>query len=249
MKNSGYLFLATLLLIIGCKEEEKTPKVTYSEPKTEVRTPEVRIDSSQIKVADLPVLMEGTKYLIYAIGDVRLYETRSSRAGSSKINSVSYSISNYNRFEMTGYLNNLKFQHIDSTNVRTLTNKLVEIQTVTYLDEISKKINKGVLVYTMVDSDTNRDGKVNANDIKTLYISEINGSNFIKLSNDLEELIDWNTIDAQNRLYFRTIEDINKNGNFDKNDLVHYYYVDLKNPDWEVVNYNPLEVNVPQEEE
>lgn len=93
----------------------------------------------------------------------------------------------------------------------------------------------------MVDKDTNRDGKIDSNDIKTLYISEINGNNFTKLSADLEELIDWNTIEVQNRLYFRTIEDINKNGSFDKNDLMHYYYVDLKNPMWEAVKYSPFE--------
>lgn len=242
MKKSNYLFLVILLVLVGCKEEQKTPKVTYPEPKTEIKSPEVKVDSTQIKVADLPVLMEGTKYLIHAVGDVRLYNnnSRSSRYGSSQTNSVSYSISNYNRFELTGYLNNLKFQHIDSTHTKNLTDKLIEIHTVTYLDEISKKINKGILIYTLVDKDTNRDGKVDSNDIKTLYISEINGNNLVKLSFDLEELIDWNTIEAQNRLYFRTIEDINKNGSFDKNDLVHYYYVDLKNT-WEAIKYNPFE--------
>lgn len=228
-------------MVIGCNQQPETPKVTYQETEREVTAPQVKIDSSQIKVSDLPVLMEGTKYLIHAIGDVRLYDNRSSKYGTSKTNSVSYSISNYNRFELTGYLNNLKFQHIDSTSTTTLTDKVIEIHTVTYLDELSKKINRGILVYTMVDHDTNRDRKIDSNDIKTLYISEINGENFTKLSADLEELIDWNIIEAQNRLYFRTIEDINKNGSFDKNDLVHYYYVDLKAPGWEAVKYNPME--------
>lgn len=241
MKQSVYLCLMGLLLSVGCAEKEETPKVTYEEPKFEIRTPEVKIDSSQIKVSDLPVYMEGTKYLIHAIGDVRLYGKSTSKYGSTKTNSVSYSLSNYNRFELTGYLNNLKFQHIDSVKTTTLTDKMVEIHTVTYLDEISKKINRGILVYTLVDNDTNKDGKLDSNDIKTLYVSEINGSGFTKLSGDLEELIDWNTIEVQNRLYFRTIEDINKNGNFDKNDLVHYYYLDLKSPQWEVVKYNPFE--------
>lgn len=241
MKNSGYIFLFALLLATGCHEEPKTPKVTYQETEKEITVSEVKIDSSQIKVSDLPVHMEGTKYLIHAIGDVRLYDNRSSKYGSSKTNSVSYSISNYNRFELTGYLNNLKFQHIDSTTTTTLTDKAVEIHTVTYLDEISKKISRGILVYTMVDNDTNRDRKIDSNDIKTLYISEISGENFTKLSADLEELIDWNIIEVQNRLYFRTIEDINKNGSFDKNDLVHYYYVNLKSPEWEAVKYNPME--------
>ncbi len=239
MKNSGYLFLFILLIAVGCTEKPEPPKVTYQEPTS--TKPEVKIDTAQIKISDLPVLMEGTKYLIHAIGDVRLYDNRSSKYGSSKTNSVSYSISNYNRFELTGYLNNLKFQHIDSTSTKTLTDKRIEIHTVTYLEEISKKLNRGILVYSLVDGDTNRDGKIDSNDIKTLYISEINGDNFTKLSADLEELIDWNTIETQNRLYFRTIEDINKNGSFDKNDLVHYYYVNLKSPDWETVKYNPFE--------
>jgi hypothetical protein len=241
MKKFGYLFLGAALAFTSCKETPETPKVTYEEPTKEVTVQEVKVDSSQIKISDLPVHMEGTKYLIHAIGDVRLYDRNASRYGSSKTNSMSYSISNYNRFELTGYLNNLKFQHIDSTSTKTLTDKLVEIHTVTYLDEISKKLGKGILVYTLVDNDTNKDSKINSNDIKTLYISEISGANFIKLSADFEELIDWNTIEIQNRLYFRTIEDINKNGNFDKNDMVHYYFVDLKNPTWEVVKYNPFE--------
>jgi len=239
MRKSGYLFLFVLLVVTGCTEKPEPPKVTYKEPTS--TKPEVKIDTTQIKVSDLPVLMEGTKYLIHAIGDVRLYDNRSSKYGSTQTNSVSYSISNYNRFELTGYLSNLKFQHIDSTSTKTLTDKAMEIHTITYLDEISRKLNKGILIYTMVDKDTNRDGKIDSNDIKTLYISEINGDNFVKLSADLEELIDWNTIEVQNRLYFRTIEDINKNGRFDKNDLMHYYYVDLKNPTWEMIKYSPFE--------
>ena len=239
MKKSAYLFLFVLFVVTACTEKPEPPKVTYQEPTS--TKPEVKIDTTQIKVSDLPVIMEGTKYLIHAIGDVRLYDNRSSKYGSSKTNSVSYSISNYNRFELTGYLSNLKIQHIDSTSIKTLTDKPVEIHTVTYLEDISKKLNKGILVYTLVDDDTNRDRKIDSNDIKTLYISEINGNNFVKVSADLEELIDWNTIEVQNRLYFRTIEDINKNGSFDTNDLVHYYYVDLKNPTWEVVKYNPFE--------
>lgn len=134
MKKSGYLLLFGLFTIIGCTEKPEHPKVTYKEPAS--TKPEVKIDTTQIKVSDLPVLMEGTKHLIYAIGDVRLYDNRSSKYGSTQTNSISYSISNYNRFELTGYLSNLKFQHIDSTSTKTLTDKVIEIHTITYLDEI-----------------------------------------------------------------------------------------------------------------
>ena len=60
-------------------------------------------------------------------------------------------------------------------------------------------------------------------------------------SAEFQELIDWNIVEAQNRLYYRTIEDINKNGAFDKNDLVHYYYVDLLSSDWKTEKYDPIE--------
>jgi hypothetical protein len=78
------------------------------------------------------------------------------------------------------------------------------------------------------------------NDIKSLYISNADGKGFKKLSQDVQELIDWNLIEAQGRIYFRTIEDINKNGAFDKNDKVHYHYVSLLNADWTVADYEPV---------
>ena len=238
MKKHTLLVLAfSALIAVGCGGEEKPkPKVIYEDTKEVNENP--KVDSAQIKIADLPVHMEGTKYLIHPIGDIRIYDDRSRIYGNSRTNNVSYAISNYNRFEITGYFENLKFQHIDSTSFHSLTDKQIQIQTATYLDAITKN---QVLVYTLVDSDTNHDGKVDVNDIKSLYISEISGRNFRKLSSDMQELIDWNVVEVQNRLYFRTIEDINKNGAFDQNDKVHYYYVNLLSPEWEVTNYEPVE--------
>ncbi|ESU26965.1 hypothetical protein FLJC2902T_23060 [Flavobacterium limnosediminis JC2902] len=239
MKNfSKYTVLVLLALLASCKEETEKPKVIYEEEK-DAAAKTVAKDSSQIKIADLPIHMEGTKYLIHAIGDVRVSAERGSY-GSSKTNSMSYAISNYNRFELTGYFENLKFQHIDSTALRPITDKPMQIQTATYLNTISDKSNKQILVYSVVDADTNKDGKLDANDIKALYISAISGLKFTKLSVDLQELLDWNVVEAQNRLYFRTIEDINKNGAFDENDKVHYHFVNLLSKDWTVEAYEPI---------
>lgn len=227
-------------LMVACKEDKPKPKVIYSKDK--VAEAPKKSDSAQIKVADLPINIEGTKYLIHPVGDIRVYDDNKSSYGSSRTNNaVSYAISNYNRFEVTGYFENLKFQHVDSLALRPLTDKKVQIQTVTYLSTIADKTKKQVLLYALTDSDTNQDGRVDANDIKSLYISDISGQGFKKLSGDVQELVDWNVIEAQNRVYFRTLEDINKNGAFDKNDVVHYHYVDVQSPDWEVKDYTPVE--------
>jgi hypothetical protein len=110
--------LPVLSLLASCKEEEK-PKVIYEDSNSKVQT--VKKDSSQIKVADLPIHMQGTKYLLHAIGDVQVAYERGGSYGSAKTNVGSYALSNYNSFELTGYFQNIKFQHIDSTSLRPLT--------------------------------------------------------------------------------------------------------------------------------
>ena len=96
------------------------------------------------------------------------------------------------------------------------------------------------MVYTLMDMDTNKDGKLDVSDITTLYLSKIGGDKFTKVSVDFQELIDWNLIESQNRLYFRTVEDTNKNGRFDSKDVVHYYYIDLTAKEWETKTYDPI---------
>ena len=241
MKNLNILLAGfAVLALTSCKEEVETPKVTYEKTSTTEAKPQP-IDSSQIEIADLPIQMEGTKYLIHPIGDYRVYEGRAkSSYGSSNTDKVSFSISNYNRFEITGFLQNLKFQHVDSTEIRPLTDKKMVIQTASYLNTIFEKTKHQLLVYSVADMDTNKDNKLDVSDIKSLYISDISGKDFTKLSPDMQELIDWNLVESKNRLYFRTIEDTNKNGQFDKNDVILYYYVDLSNKDWKLESYKPV---------
>jgi hypothetical protein len=240
MKNlSKYTIVFLLVLSVSCKEEEtEKPKVIYDTIKAKVAP---KVDPTQIEIADLPIQMQGTDYLIHPVGDLSVYDGRiKSSYGSTSTDRVSFTISNNRDFEITGYLRNLKFQEIGSDSIKALTDKPVLIQTATYLKSVSLKAKKQVMVYTMADMDTNNDRKLDTNDIKTLYISEISGNRLTKLSPDFQELIDWSLIESKNRLYFRTIEDTNKNGQFDKNDVVHYNFVDLSSKEWTLTNYKPI---------
>ncbi len=236
-----YLSIATVCLFVfcSCTKDTEKPKVIYETQKSKSETSYQKIDSTQIKIADLPIKFNGTNYLLHPVGNVRVYNTGSSRYGSSKINSqVSYKISNYATPEITGFITNVMFQHKDSLSLKPLTENKMEILSITFLDELALKTNKQLLVYSLVDKDTNKDGKYDDNDIKTLYISTINGQKFTKLTKDLHELLDWQLIDT--KLYFRSIEDINKNGEFDSNDTVHYSFINLLNDTWQPEVYNPL---------
>jgi hypothetical protein len=240
MKNIKIaLLLISVLFLTSCKEEVEKPKVIYDN--SNKSKPFTKIDSTQVAIADLPIQIEGTDYLIHPVGDLRVYERGTkSRYGSSSVIDLSFTISNYGENEITGYLQNLKFQKINSDSIRALSNKPVLIQTATYLSGIAERTKNKIMVYTLFDLDSNRDGKLDTSDIKSLYLSEISGAKFTKISVNFQELIDWNLIESQNRLYFRTVEDTNKNGQFDKNDVVHYNYIDLSRNDWEVKSYEPI---------
>lgn len=227
------------MILVSCNKDEK-PKVIYENKVDQQEVEYQKIDSTEIKIADLPIHITGTNYILHPIGGVRVYNSSSGKSGSSKTNRVSYTISNYSYPEITGYLNNIMFQHKDSLSMHSLTDNRMQIHTVTYLDKLSNP-DKKILVYTLVDKDTNRDGKYDSNDIQSLYISNINGTKFTKLTEELHELVDWNVIDVDNRLYFRSIEDINKNGAFDSDDNINYFYVDLLSEDWKPQPYNPIQ--------
>lgn len=240
MKNYlKYIALVIIGSLASCKDEAPTPKVIYDS--TNKANVAVKADSSQIEIADLPIQMEGTNYLIHPVGDLRVFERGTkARYGSSSVNDVSFTISNLGEYEITGYLQNLKFQKTDSDSIRPLTDKPLLILTATYLKTVADKTQNQIMVYTLADSDTNKDSKIDTGDIKTLYLSNISGENFTKISEDFQELVDWSLIESKNRLYFRTIEDTNQNGQFDKNDVLHYNYIDLASKKWEVKSYKPI---------
>lgn len=237
MKPALYLAALALILASCRKEEQEKPKVIYDSSKSKpAATPAP--DTARIEIADLPIQITGTDYLVHPIGDLRVMD--GARSGSRSYEDISYNISNYSEFEITGYLRNLKFQRQGSDSLSVLTQTPVMIQSATYLGGISEKIRQQLFVYTLSDMDTNKDGRLDQSDIKSLYISHIGGDGFAKISPDMQELVDWKIVPANGRLYFRTIEDTNKNGEFDKDDELHYNYVDLSAKEWKAVEYNPV---------
>lgn len=233
---SKYISLFLIIFFfISCKQEKVMPKVRYeNNSKNKVAN---KADTAQIRVADLPIHFDGTNFLIYPLANLNTSSRDRAYDASSSNNNPSFIVSNTNDFQITGFLSNLKFQEINSDSLKVLSEKPILIETATYLKSFADKNKHQFMVYTLSDSDTNKDGKLDENDIQSLYLSDTSGTNFIKISPDLNELIDWNCIDKNGRLYFRTIEDSNKNGEFDKFDKVHYHYVNLLSKDLKPVEY------------
>jgi hypothetical protein len=237
MKNySLYISLFIVATLVSCKKEETIkPKVIYEETtKTKQVLPK---DTTQIELADLPINLEGTNFLIHPIGVV---SGKSKGLKSYSDANQSFTVSNYGEYQITGYLKNLKFQEIGKDTIIALTDKQVLIETATYLKTVADKSKLQLLVYTLSDMDTNKDEKLDGNDIKALYLSTVSGQKFTKISSDYQEVIDWKIIESKSILYFRTIEDTNKDGEFDADDKLQYFYLNLLDKDWKANLYKPI---------
>ena len=240
MKNIiKIIAVLSIITIVSCKEEAEKPKVSYN--KTDKKTVEQKQDTTKILVAGLPIQFDLTNYLIYPIGNINSSIDDSGKVYESrwKESETSYNVANSMDNEITGYMQNLKFQKIDSDSIVSLTKKSMLIQSVNYLPTIAFKTKQQTLLYLLADADTNEDGKLDTNDIRSLYLSDISGEKFTKISTDLQEVLDWKIIDSRNRLYYRTIEDTNKNGKFDKNDKLHYFYLNILEKEWKATEFMP----------
>lgn len=216
-----YLISVSIVALFSCKKEEIKPKVKYTPRDNKM----VVKDTSKMELVDLPIHFKGSSALIYPVGSLTVDElkSRGNYDSNSYKGSQSFSVSNFMDDEITGFLTNLKFQTETSDTLKVLTDKNILIERVSYVNEAK------TLVYVLEDEDSNQDNILDENDLKVLYVSNENGTNFIKLSPELHQIIDWNYIQKTNKIYFRSLEDSNKNGNFDKKDKFHFYYYDLKN--------------------
>ncbi|MDI9310621.1 MAG: hypothetical protein QM535_10425 [Limnohabitans sp.] len=230
MKNASIYIISLFALLVSCKKEQK-PKVKYDKqtPKTEIKQ-----DTSTVQVADLPIQLENSSVLIYPIGDLRVSDVQKTAYESSRYDEKSgFRFSNSLDNEISGYIRNVKFQKKELDSLYVLTDKVVLIERITYLKD------KKAFIYLLADADTNQDNVVDGDDIKSLYLSNEFGQNFTKISPEIQEIIDWNYIPSSNKIFFRTIDDRNKNGAFDKNDNIHYFNINLTK-EWKAEEYFPV---------
>lgn len=191
------------------------------------------------QVADLPIHIDSTDYLIHPIGDFRMNSSGQKIEFLSSYESGSFSKSRFDGYRISGDLVNLKFQKIGSDSFTSLTSENIRIFSVQFLNQIFETTQRQFLLYQVVDRDSNSDGKLNGQDLSALYISSIDGTDFTKLTNSQQQLMDWKEVKVNSRIYFRSSEDSNQNGEFDQEDQIFYQYVDFSNPKPKVISYEP----------
>jgi len=240
--------LMIVLTLLSCGKQQ--PKIDYnSQNQSDSLTMDnIAADTSKILIAELPVYFDSTDYLIHPIGLINLNESEGKRfleigsySGSDYSNS-GFSVDSYSEDFFSGNIANLVFEDLKTHNQILLTDKVLNITDVQYLRDLSKKINRHYILYSVIDKDMNFDKNLDYQDITSLYISKIDGTNFKKITNNFHQYIGGKMIIQDLKFYFRTIEDIDKDGNFTKVDKYHYFYIDFANDDYILIEYNPFKL-------
>ena len=154
----------TLLIIIitlsACTKRDNRKVIETSETPSEVKKEQNTVD-----IADLPIYIDSTNYMIHPIGNYKIQKSRSKYYSGDSFYSGDYRVANYNGYKIAGDLSNVKFQNINSDVLKPLTNEVIKIHQISFLFKIFKETKNGYYVYDIIDEDTNSNGKLDQKDL------------------------------------------------------------------------------------
>ncbi|WP_047545134.1 hypothetical protein [Psychroserpens sp. Hel_I_66] len=230
------LILIAILSLNACKKRDNRKVI-----ETKMTPSAVKKEDNTVDIADLPIYIDSTNYIIHPIGNYKIQKSRAEYFSGADYYSGDYRVANFNGYKIAGDLSNVKFQKVNSDVLKPLTNEVIKIHQMSFLFMIFEDTKNGFYVYDVIDKDTNANGKLDQKDLKSIYVSDIDGSIFKRISPQLQDLVQWKEMVINKRLYFKTLEDTDNNGEFNKKDTMHYFYLELNKADFEVVEYFPID--------
>ncbi|EWH11793.1 hypothetical protein KLA_15210 [Cellulophaga geojensis KL-A] len=206
-------------------------------------TEQEKSNSVNKEIADLPLQIDSitSQILIHPIISISANSKNYLNRSSYKNDNITNDRIIHHNDVITGNIVNLKFQAINSNKLISLSSKDILINNITFLRDTYKKTTKEILLYSVIDTDTNNDKQINQKDQSTLYISYIDGSYFKRISITNKDIIHHYkfTLDNQ-KLYFNTLVNTNKDNTLNTQDSIYYGYIDLLSNNLNIIPYTPI---------
>ena len=229
MKNILALFFLAGVLF-SCSEPRVPGVVTGDEPAHVQTMDSLFEDTTKVLNVHLPSLVDSARQIL--VHEIYLESNNKTQERSYSKKGEYYDVPN---------MVNLIFEDVINQKKHLLTDNQIRIS---YYHQLQDKKENRYFLYRVIDRDYNKDGKMNSDDVESLYISNIDGTSFSKLTKDKEN-VQYNDkawIHSIDRYYFTTLKDSDKNGSFDPKDEMHHYYIQFNSGGYNVVEYNPLEI-------
>jgi len=180
---------------------------------------ETENDDKVIINMDKPMIIDSTDYIIFPIGNVNHNKRKS------------YSIeSSSDSYQYFGQYNNIVFYDKINNNYHVLNDSALNIQDFNIFRNFYEQLQKVYIFYNIYDTDFNKDGKIDYQDPTSLYISDANGHNFMKVLPENLSLIDITPDKIESKIYIRAYSDSNNDFIFNSSDKISILCFDLKQP-------------------
>ncbi|MEH6657067.1 hypothetical protein [Leeuwenhoekiella marinoflava] len=212
------ILLTFLALGLGaCRDK---PKDVLPDPMTE---PSFGTADSKYNTINLqfnnPTVLDSSDWVLYPLTLEELEETEKGFKSSSYGRQYAYwNVAFYNR--------ETKQTRLLSDSLKMLINSISpKNDAITHSGQRTEK-NQGLIYYSITTKDFNQDGRLNSDDPKYLFISDLSGQNFEQVSPDNFDLIHWQTISQTKKILIQARRDSNKDKKFDGDDeTISFIYV------------------------
>lgn len=178
---------------------------------------------------DFPFAFDSSSLFIYPVRNT--YDSRGSdrKISSDLMNSYQYSDwAEMSQSGASGWFYNFIFQDRNTQDLRPITDKELRFSEMIIIRDSIDQRAANTLLLQVYDQDSNQDKFLSREDLMSYYVASIDGKNLKKISPE-GHLINGHIYRRRlKRLYFKTIEDTDKNGKFEKNDQRHQYYYSIK---------------------
>ncbi|MCF4970592.1 hypothetical protein [Nostoc sp. CMAA1605] len=128
-------------------------------------------------------------------------------------------------------LYNLIFYRKQDGETHLLLDKKAIINTYEWIETKSAgKPPTRVWLYRIIDQDTNKDKKLDAQDAVIGYISDVSGKNLQQVTPPNTKVLNWVVLPSQNAVFIRIIKDSNGDNKFTSADKTNFVRVSLEQP-------------------
>lgn len=232
------IFASGILIVLYSCENDSKKAVVIDETMTTADDFKIEQDTTVVKVLKLPVYIDSTQYLYHPVALERVFTTDDNYSLRSYKSAPQYWSSKYSNYTFSGSYANFTVENMATGKKVSVIKDQINISQVNIYNKLDHNPRVEFVLYQGNDLDTNKDQKLDNQDIQALFISNIDGTDFKKLSLDFEELVESKFIVENDKLYFQTQKDTNENGIFENEDGFRNYYVDLTKAMKEAIRYD-----------
>ncbi|GAL01756.1 hypothetical protein JCM19314_1476 [Nonlabens ulvanivorans] len=233
------LLIVTLTLIATSCNTKSKPQVVIDE-NTVAEDFVIQEDTTMVKVLSLPVYIDSTQYIYHPTKLLSNRTKNDSRRFSISKNSYQSGNSNskYSHYRFNGQYAGFAVENIKTGEIIKITDQEINFSNVKIYNKLEYNPRVEFVLYEGHDLDTNKDERLNHRDVSALFISNLDGSKFKKLSVDFEEYLSYSFLVANDKLYFQTVKDLNGDGKYENDDEYLNYVVDLIKEDKQAIRYD-----------